>query len=83
MARQSPGGEQVWVIGGGQVYREAVERGLVDVVEVTEIDVVVDGDTFAPTLDPDHWHHDGADKDWSTSGGPQALRYRFDTLARH
>jgi dihydrofolate reductase len=62
-----------WVIGGGQVYRESIDRA--DRLEVTELDLEVDGDTTAPGLDgwrlvtadpADGWH-------MSRSG----IRYRF------
>ena len=38
--------EAVWVIGGGELYRSAIDRA--DVLEVTELDLDVDGDTRAP-----------------------------------
>jgi len=40
--------EQVWVIGGAQLYAQALP--LADEVVVTEIDAGFDGDAFAPTL---------------------------------
>lgn len=43
------GDSDVWVIGGGTLYREAIERA--DVAEVTDLDLRVDGDTTAPPLD--------------------------------
>jgi len=42
-------GADVWVIGGAQVWAEALP--FADVVELTEIDVDVPGDAFAPELD--------------------------------
>jgi len=36
-----------WVIGGGQIYREALDRA--DRLEVTELDLEVAGDTMAPS----------------------------------
>jgi dihydrofolate reductase len=70
--------ERIWVIGGGQLFREAIH--LADLLEVTELDVAVEGDTVAPgraewvtvTTDPvDGWH---------TSGS--GIRYRFLRLVR-
>jgi len=72
-------GEQIaWVIGGAGLFAEAIERA--DVLEVTELDLEVDGDTFAPShagwsvarVEPD----DG----WSVSRG--GVAYRFLTLLR-
>ena len=64
--------ETVWVIGGGQGYRAALE--FADRVSETVIDVDVPGDTVAPTLD-DAWSvvDDGAWQE-SRNGG---TRYRF------
>ncbi|WP_460776405.1 dihydrofolate reductase [Microbacterium sp. GXF7504] len=42
-------GAAVWVIGGGQLYRDAIGRA--DVLEVTHLDLDVPGDTYAPPLD--------------------------------
>ncbi|GIG54238.1 dihydrofolate reductase [Demequina activiva] len=75
-ARLTPDGE-VWVIGGGRVYGAALEA--VDGLEVTEIDLVVDGDTFAPQVDPAVWEVVG-DSGWRDSAtGP---RHRFLSYAR-
>jgi dihydrofolate reductase len=42
---------QVWVMGGAQIYAQALP--LADEVVVTEIDADFDGDAFAPTLGPE------------------------------
>ncbi|MFG2512377.1 dihydrofolate reductase [Streptomyces sp. NPDC048584] len=39
----------VWVIGGGEIYRAALPYATT--LSVTEVDVTVDGDTYAPALD--------------------------------
>lgn len=41
----------VWVIGGAQIYAQALP--LADQVEVTEIEQEVDGDAYAPELGPE------------------------------
>ncbi|MEN4479524.1 dihydrofolate reductase [Mycolicibacterium cosmeticum] len=64
-----------WVIGGAQLY--ALTLPLADRCEVTEIDVDVDGDAFAPTLD-DSWSVTRGD--WLTSGS--GLHYRFCSYHR-
>ncbi|GMA37098.1 dihydrofolate reductase [Demequina litorisediminis] len=75
-ARLTPNGE-VWVIGGGRIYGAALEA--VDRLEVTEIDLKVDGDTFAPAVDPAMWEQ-VKDSGWRDSAtGP---RHRFLTYAR-
>lgn len=67
---QSAGGP-VWVIGGGAVYQDALARA--DRIAETIVDVVVAGDTRAPTID-DAWElvEDGP---WQESR--TGTRYRF------
>ena len=63
----------VWVTGGATLYSELMGRA--DRLEITEIDLEVDGDTHAPAIG-DRWAVSHA-SDWLTSrGGP---RYRFLT----
>ncbi|MCK0118824.1 dihydrofolate reductase [Isoptericola sp. S6320L] len=81
VASEAPGGDEVWVMGGGQVYAEAV--ALADRCVVTEIDLEVAGDAFAPVLDLAEWSFvDGPAADWQTSSGTDGLRYRIRTYAR-
>src|SRR5690554_1117166 len=54
----------VWIIGGGRVYADAMS--LLQQLEVTEIDLEVSGDTFAPTIDPQVWTAI-ATTEWHTS----------------
>lgn len=68
------GDEPVWVIGGGQLYREAIAAA--DVLEVTEIDLDVPGDTVAPPTEG--WTGDVGEWLLSRTG----IRYRFSTLTR-
>ncbi|MEN0127871.1 MAG: dihydrofolate reductase [Brevundimonas sp.] len=74
------GVREAWVIGGGQVYDQALE--LADRVERTIVDLEVDGDTWAPVLGDD-WQvvaREPADG-WSTSSVGD-VRYRFESLRR-
>ncbi len=69
----------VWVIGGAQVYAGVMDRA--DVLEVTEVDLEVGGDTVVPAVGPG-WVVSARvpDEGWSTGAG--GLRYRFLTYAR-
>jgi dihydrofolate reductase len=70
----APGCEAVWILGGGEIFKEST--GLANVAVVTTIDVDADGDTYAPELG-DGWvagasvPADG----WFT--GANGTRYRF------
>ena len=44
---------EICVIGGGEIYRQAMERA--DRLEITHVEGRVDGDTVFPTIDPDVW----------------------------
>ncbi len=45
------GVDEVCVIGGGEIYRQAI--GLADILHVTEVAAAIDGDTRFPSIDPD------------------------------
>lgn len=68
----------IWIIGGGELFREGI--GSADRLEVTELDLEVDGDTFAPERSA--WRTSAVDppEGWHTSGS--GIRYRFLTLER-
>lgn len=66
----APTAGTTWVIGGGELYRQALPRA--DRVELTEIDLDVAGDTVAPSLGPEWARHPGP---WLTAA--DGMRYRF------
>jgi len=73
-------GEDVWVIGGAEIYRQAMPR--LDELWVTRIDADLDGDAYAPMIDGS-WRlasADPADGAWHTSR--TGTRYRFEVLRR-
>jgi dihydrofolate reductase len=79
-ARGADGADEVWVVGGGTLYAQALP--LAERVERTVVDLDADGDTRAPELDFEEWQlvraTPGATA-WATSDG--GLRYRFETWA--
>lgn len=75
---------RVWVIGGGELFRQALPRA--DRLEVTELDLDVAGDAFAPERGPE-WRlaavepaASGNEPRWHTSRS--GIRYRFLSLER-
>jgi len=78
-AQFSPGGNEVWVIGGGQVYAQAMEDCNVAVITVINSDVP--GDTQAPVLGQD-WTFRGATpkEGWHTA--KNGTEYRFTLWAK-
>ena len=73
--QQAPEGQMVWVIGGAQIYAEALP--LADRLEVTEIDQDFDGDAYAPALDG-QWAESARSRHVSTNGLP----FSFVTYVR-
>ena len=47
------GGNEICVIGGGEIYRQAID--VADVLHVTHVDAEVEGDTRFPAIDPIVW----------------------------
>jgi len=66
----------VWVIGGGEVYRQAMP--LAGRIEVTEVELEASGDTVAPEVSATFGRVSATD--WLTSR--TGLRYRFVSYAR-
>lgn len=48
-----PAEEEVFVIGGGEIYRQAME--VADRLYITKVCADYEGDTFFPDIDPDIW----------------------------
>jgi dihydrofolate reductase len=72
---------RVWVMGGAQIYREALDAA--DLLEVTELDLTTTGDAFAPD-----WR--SAEAAWAVESDPAGgwhtsrtgIRYRFLSCTR-
>ena len=71
-----PAIEQAWVIGGAQIYAEALH--LAKRVVVTEIDADFEGDAFAPQLGAE-WQETAREQHTSKTG----LTFSFVTYTRH
>ncbi|WP_025030328.1 dihydrofolate reductase [Nitratireductor aquibiodomus] len=53
LAAGGEAGADVCVIGGGQVYAEAIDKA--DRLHVTHVDAQIEGDTVFPEIDPEIW----------------------------
>jgi dihydrofolate reductase len=73
-------GGPLWVIGGGAVYAAFLPHA--DRLVVTDVDVAVDGDTWAPAIGPE-WRLAGRtpDQGWDLSPSP-GLRYAVSEYVR-
>jgi dihydrofolate reductase len=72
---EQQGSQEVWVIGGAQIYAQALP--LAQKVVITEIDAAFEGDAFAPVLDA-AWHEVQRDALLSAQG----IRLSFVTFER-
>lgn len=68
--------EEVWIIGGAQIYAQA--EPLADRIEVTEIAQNFEGDAWAPSLGP-QWTQAAREDHVSLNG----LRFSFITYEKH
>ena len=79
-ARAAHGGELIWVIGGGQLYRHTMQHPEHPVTRavVSVLDVETDGDTKAPELGPD-WRLDQEQEQETSRTG---VAWRIQTWTR-
>lgn len=77
-ALEAASDEEVFIIGGAQVYQQALP--LVERIYVTQVNAKIDGDAFFPNLNPEQWRevanepHQADDKN--------QFDYSFKTLDR-
>lgn len=76
-ARES-GATDAFVIGGGDIYRQAL--GAADVVHLTRVHASFEGDATFPPLDPAHWRETAREP--ASQETPQPLRFDFVTYER-
>lgn len=76
-AKQAAGDcEELVVIGGGQLYAEVLPQA--DILYLTQIDLEVEGDTYFPEWDEDHWQ----ETESLLSINADGLEYRFINLTK-
>ncbi|MCR8670371.1 dihydrofolate reductase [Agrococcus sp. HG114] len=71
--------DEVWIVGGGRVYREAMDRA--DRLEITDIDLDATGDTTAPEADAS-WREVARDPGTGWHESRSGLRFAYRTLER-
>jgi dihydrofolate reductase len=48
-------GKQTFVIGGGEIYQQAIDKKVVDTIYLTLVKAHIEGDTFFPAIDLSNW----------------------------
>ncbi|MCL6096544.1 MAG: dihydrofolate reductase [Patescibacteria group bacterium] len=76
VAKKSPGSDEIFIFGGGQIFKEAIEKGLVDKLYLT----IVEGDFGADTFFPDYpeFTHKIFEEEHESAG----FKYAFLTLKK-
>lgn len=69
---QARGQDEIFIIGGGEIYAQSL--ALADCLEITEVDLSVDGDAFYPPIGDDF--EQVACGDWQTDAA-SGVRFRF------
>ena len=49
------GTEKCFIIGGGQIYKECLEKNLIDEMLITHVEAAPQADTFFPEIDLNKW----------------------------
>lgn len=70
--------EEVCVIGGGEIYREALP--FADVIHLTEVHHTFEGDASFPALDPAEWQEETRER--READAEHAYAFSFVTLRR-
>lgn len=72
LAKEKAPAQDIFILGGGQIYAEALAADVVNKVYATEIHNKIEGDTVFPALDKNTW------KEVSRSPQPIDNNYDFD-----
>lgn len=82
--RMCAGTEQVWITGGGGVYREVMDADIADLLVVSELDLTATippgaNVTLAPPIDPEKWQLDTlrSETQWRPVSGDGTWRVRY------
>jgi dihydrofolate reductase len=74
------GAEEIAIIGGGQIFAEALATGRVDRIYLSEVDLETGGDTVMPALDPTQWRETARQE--MPKGPRDEARFSLVTLDR-
>lgn len=78
-AQRSEGADEIWIIGGGQVYAEAAQHA--NAAYVTVIDSAQEGDTYAPAL-ANSWNLAGVEPSEGWTTAQNGTRFRISLWTR-
>lgn len=73
-----PQDEEVFIIGGGEIYRQAMATA--GVIELTRVHTTIDADTYFPEIDPAVWKKEAAI--FHPKDEKHAMEFTFETYVR-
>ncbi|MDX2061813.1 MAG: dihydrofolate reductase [Bacteroidia bacterium] len=76
-AAHATGAKQAFLIGGGQLYRQAIDQRLVDLLYITRVHHAFNGDVFFPAIAPAQWTKVAERRNAPDAENPYA--YSFET----
>ncbi len=76
--RQVPQDQDVFIIGGGEIYTQALP--IADVVELTRVHTEVEADTFFPEINSNEWQL--TSEDYHPKDEKHAFDFTFETYIR-
>ena len=71
---RAAGEEEAFIIGGAQIYRLALEAGIVDTMYLTHVDRTFEGDTWFPEFEADHGSPSPCSATWPTTATKRLSR---------
>lgn len=71
---EAAGETEVFIAGGGEIYRQALSRA--DRLDLTEVDLDTEGDTFFPEIDEDDWREISNEEHPADERNPHSCRFR-------
>ncbi len=69
------GANEVAVVGGGEIYRQLIDR--CEVLHVTQVHAQPDGDTLFPEIEPDQWQLESEEDIPKSDADSAATTYRI------
>lgn len=66
---------ELFIIGGGEIYKQALDKNLVTHMYITELDAIIEGDTFFPDFEESEWN--AVRKDSFTADEKNDFDYSF------
>lgn len=75
-AKESKGSDEIFIFGGGQIFKEALDKGIVDKLYLTLVEGNFNADTFFPT------YSQYPNETFIGAGEQNGIKYKFSEFTR-